>query len=94
MTAQGEYLLDGDPKDFPKREEAMQKYREAYVLRRRLIARGLSHDEPAILSLERQMDSLQTQISRGPGPLWREFFDSLPHGPIRWWESLLAYVFK
>ena len=77
-------LLDGDPEDFPHREEAMAEYRALWLQ----FLGGLSEEmlgRPGpTLAAQKRMDELQPLISHGPGKVWRAFRETLP-GYVEWW---------
>lgn len=88
LTPERERYLDGDPADFPNRESAMAEYR---ALWNQFL---LGESEPdfggrrmPIEDSRRRMDSLQEQISRGPGPVWKKFTASMP-GYLEWWGGV------
>jgi len=70
--------LNGNPQDFPHREEAQNIYRALWACW--LISRNPEEKT----SLEEEMDAQQLRISRGPGSVWRAFAASLP-GFNAWW---------
>lgn len=78
MSHDDDTHLDGDPADFPHREEAQQNYRTLWAAF--VLCTNAEHQK----LLAQQMDNEQLRISRGPGPLWRAFADTLP-GFRNWW---------
>jgi len=87
MTAPSkDAFLDGTPDEFPNREQAKKEYREAWQS-----WLGCWGDDKQMRwrkqQLETRMDELQLQICRGPGPVWREFTESLP-GFREHWKNL------
>lgn len=85
-TGTTHHTLDGDPADFPEREQAMVEYREAWM--GWLGSWGSSRqDRWRRKTLETRMDELQLKISRGPGPIWKNFKATLPG-----WEEHRARV--
>ncbi|MDB4278909.1 hypothetical protein N9917_04845 [Deltaproteobacteria bacterium] len=71
------HALDGDPTDFPERDWAKEQYRIAWA--GWLGAWGIDRQSRWRKKvLEHRMDTLQLQISRGPGPIWKAFYDTLP----------------
>lgn len=87
VTLAKDAFLDGDPADFPHREEAMAEYRALWMQ----FLMGTSDVHPLnperrspIDEAEKRMDELQSLISRGPGPVWKAFRATLP-GYNEWW---------
>lgn len=82
-------FMDGDPADFPHREEAMAEYRALWLQ----FLMGTS--EPLLSGGSRvptedarkRMDDLQLLICHGPGKVWRDFKTSLP-GYAEWWDGV------
>lgn len=60
-------------------ERAKEMYRDAWA------AWLLTTDESTRLHLEQTMDALQPRITKGPGPEWRSFAETLP-GFLEFWE--------
>lgn len=60
-------------------EEAKEQYRAAWT------SWCLSQDLTQKRELEKLMDSLQSQISSGPGPEWQAFAKTLP-GFLEFWN--------
>ena len=89
-------FLDGDPEEFPHREEAMAEYRALWLQ----FLGGMSEDllgRPGpVAASQKRMDELQLLICHGPGPLWRSFRATLP-GYAEWWgeaNSVAAAVIR
>jgi hypothetical protein len=83
MDNDNHHTLDGNPADFPEREQAMEEYRLAW--QGWLGSWGSSRQERwRRKTLESQMDELQLKISRGPGPIWKNFKASLPGYDEHW----------
>ena len=87
--------LDGTDAEFPHRAQAMDRYRELWNEYRRS-----RRDNPEVIrsDLGREMDREQDRICRGPGPIWREFYLSLPQGPMSstwtWRTRILKWLSK
>lgn len=81
-------FLDGDPADFPMREEAMAEYRALWLdfLQGHTDPNYIGRRSAPVEESRRRMDELQPLISRGPGRVWRDFARSLP-GYQEWWEG-------
>lgn len=85
-------FMDGDPADFPHREEAMAEYRALWI---QFIWGGQTEpdyvgNKPAPTEEARlRMDALQPLICHGPGPVWRAFTATLP-GFREWWDGVAA----
>lgn len=80
-------FLDGDPVDFPSREEAMAEYRLLWLDFLQGKSEVYFGDRLAPVEESRvRMDALQSSICRGPGPLWRDFVATLP-GFQEWWDG-------
>lgn len=82
-------FLDGDPADYPHREEAMMEYRALWMG----FLMGDSEDHPLNGSRrspteesKKRMDELQPLICRGSGPVWKAFRATLP-GYNEWWAG-------
>lgn len=86
-------FLDGNPEDFPQREEAMLEYRALWTA----FLMGSSEKSGAFLipalELRNRMDELQLQISYGPGKVWQDFKKSMP-GYNEWWNGLEQDILK
>lgn len=82
--------MDGDPADFPHREEAMAEYRALWM---QFIWGGQNEPDyvPGKLAPTEEarlrMDELQPLICHGPGPLWQAFVATLP-GFKEWWGEV------
>jgi len=72
--------LDGDPKDFPKRESAMKEYSELWIKFKDC------KDERQMFIIGQNMENIQNDICIGPGKVWLEFCKTLP-GYTEFWES-------
>ena len=62
------------------KDEAKEAYRQAWM------GWCLATTQESKRRFERTMDSLQTSITRGPGPEWQAFAETLP-GFIKFWEG-------
>lgn len=62
------------------KDEAKEAYRQAWM------GWCLATTQESKRRCERTMDSLQTSITRGPGPEWQAFVDTLP-GFVQFWED-------
>lgn len=69
------------------KEEAKDAYRQAWT------GWCLATTPSTKRALERQMDSLQSSITRGPGIEWQAFAETLP-GFIEFWEGWHTKVTK
>ena len=85
--------LDGDPEDFPHREEAMAEYRALWT--QFLMGESEQDYVPGkpgpTMDARTRMDELQPLICRGPGPVWRAFRATLP-GFQEWWDGVAKIV--
>lgn len=79
--------LDGTPEEFPNRDAAMAEYARLWDEFRL----GGVFDAQESVRLQQAMDDAQLQISRGPGPLWQDFADSLP-GYRAFWEGFRTWA--
>lgn len=62
------------------KEEAKKAYRAAWA--QYLLTQDLSRKR----ELERVMDACQSKITRGPGPEWSAFAETLP-GFLKFWDA-------
>jgi hypothetical protein len=62
------------------KDEAKEAYRQAWI------GWCLATKQETKRKLEQRMDSLQPSITRGPGPEWQAFAESLP-GYVKFWEG-------
>jgi hypothetical protein len=61
-------------------DEAKEAYRQAWL------GWCLATSSSSKQVLEKRMDSLQSSITRGPGPEWQAFVETLP-GFVEFWEN-------
>jgi hypothetical protein len=62
------------------KDEAKEAYRQAWM------GWCLATKSESKQRFEQRMDFLQTSITRGPGPEWQAFVETLP-GFVEFWES-------
>ena len=80
MPRKKAHPLDGTPTEFPHRNEAMNLYRQCWLS-------FLFCTNPKVRKdLMQTMDETQSDICRGPGPLWDTFVASLP-GYLEFWDK-------
>ena len=74
--------LDGSLEEFPCREEAQKQYASLWRL-----FLEYRNDRDVSKQISRRLDYWQSQICKGPGPLWKSYVATLP-GYTEYWRQI------